>query len=155
MVSQYVETCYVPSATASSELQENNFAALKSMMAWKNSIREDWDKIAIRRVEIPDAINAMKGRQLEVKVAIDTAGHRPDELKVELLHGPLDLRENFKECRVTRLSSDMKEAVSNGEILFSGLIPLTHTGLYGYLVRLTPEHPNLAFSHNFELVHTG
>ncbi len=155
MVSQYVETCYVPSATASSELQENNFAALKSMMAWKKSIREDWDKIAIRHIEIPDETNAMKGRQLEVKVAIDTAGHRPDELKVELLHGPLDLRENFKECRVTRLSSDMKEAVSNGEILFSGLIPLTHTGLYGYLVRLTPEHPNLAFSHKFELVHTG
>jgi hypothetical protein len=32
---------------------------------------------------------------------------------------------------------------------------LTSTGLYGYMVRLTPEHPNLAFSHKFELVHTG
>jgi len=155
MVSEYVETCYVPSATASLELSADNYAGLKTMVAWKKKIRDDWDKIVIHRIEIPDEINAMKGRNLEIRVAVETAGHRPDEFRVELLHGPIDLWDNFKECQVTRLDPDVEQSSSDPAVSFSGLIPLSSTGLYGYIVRLTPEHPNLAFSHKFELVHAG
>ncbi|HTY23440.1 MAG TPA: alpha-glucan family phosphorylase [Desulfomonilaceae bacterium] len=155
MVSEYVEDCYLPSARSSLELSANDYAPLKEMVAWKKEIRRDWDKIIVRHVEISDEVNAMKGKHVEVIVGVDTAGHSPDEIKVELLHGPIDLWENFKECLVAQLTPAVQKPPASGEVLFSGLISLTYTGLYGYVVRVTPQHPNLASSHRFELVHTG
>jgi glycogen phosphorylase len=155
MVSDYVETCYVPAAQASAALRSNDFAMLRSMVAWKKKMAEDWDRIIIKKVEIPNEALATKGKPVEVIVSVDAAGHGPDEVKVELLHGPIDLWENFKDCKVTRLDPDPTRSGSDGEIIFSGLMPLTNTGLYGYMVRLTPEHSSLPFSQSFELVHRG
>jgi starch phosphorylase len=155
MVSEYVETCYVPAAKASSELRVDSFAALRGMVAWKKKMENDWNRIAIRKVEILDETLAKKGKPVEVIVSVDTAGHNPNEVKAELLHGPIDLWENFKECQVTRLTPDLSRPGTDGGIIFSGLMPLTYTGLYGYMVRLTPEHPNLPFSQSFDLVHRG
>ncbi len=155
MVSEYTETCYVPSARASSELQVGNYAVLREMVEWKKKIREDWHKMVIRDVEVSNEAQALKGKDVEVTVSVDTAGHSPSELRVELLYGPIDLWDNFKVRHVTRLAPKSEALQSEGAALFSGLIPLLHTGLYGYMVRIMPEHPNLAYSHGFHLVHRG
>jgi glycogen phosphorylase len=155
MVSEYTETCYVPSARASTELRVGNYAVLREMVAWKNKIREDWPKMVIRGVDVGNESEALKGKEIEVTVSVDTAGHRPGELRVELLYGPIDLWDNFKVRHVTRLAPKGETLQSDGAALFSGFIPLLHTGLYGYVVRIMPEHPNLAYSHGFHLVHRG
>jgi starch phosphorylase len=155
MVSDYVETAYVPANTASTELSAGNHAAVKDMVAWKKKIEQDWPKITIKSVEVRDEEKAVKGRELEVNVIVDTAGHGPAELNVELLHGPVDLWDNFMVRHVTRLTADGSGPETSGEVLFSGLIPLRDAGQYGYVVQITPNHPNLAFSHKFDLVQRG
>jgi len=154
MVSDYVETCYVPAARNYRHLKANNFSALKSMVEWKKRIKEDWDKIRILDVTVPIADVPAKGKKLEMNVLVDTAGHNPEELRVELLHGPIDLNDNFKVRYSTRLCATQSQ-VEDGKVLFQGSIPLDHTGLYGYMVRITPEHPNLSLSQRCELVHRG
>ena len=155
MVSDYTETCYVPAARASSELRVGNYAVLKQMVAWKKKIKEDWAKITIRSVNVSNEFEAVKGKDVEVTVVVDTAGHSPDELKVELLHGPVDLWDNFKVRHITRLAAKNHGIPQDGEGIFSGMIPLGQTGLYGYVVRVTPSHPNLAYSRGFDLIHRG
>jgi glycogen phosphorylase len=155
MVSDYIETCYVPAATAAAGLKQGNYAALREMVVWKDKMQEDWDKIAVRSVEIPNESEALKGTDIEVTVSIGTAGHSPTELRVELLHGPTDLWENFTVRNVTRLVPTGPVSEPGSVARFSGFIPLTHTGLYGYVVRVMPEHPNLAHSEGFNLVHRG
>ena len=153
MVSEYTETCYVPSAQASSALRVGNYAVLREMVAWKKKIRDDWSRIAVREVQVTNESDAVKGKEVEITVSVDTAGHNPNELRVELLHGPIDLWENFKVRNVTRLRPRPEATQPDGAALFSSFIPLLQTGLYGYFVRVTPEHPNLAYSHGFHLVH--
>jgi len=155
MVSDYIETSYIPAATAFSELRAGNHAVLREMVAWKRRIRQDWDKVVVRAVEVRGETEAVKGKEVEVVVTVDTAGHDPQELNVELLHGPIDLWENFKVRHITPLTADEASPETNGDWLFSGLIPLSHTGRYGYVVRVTPQHPNLAFSQQVDLVHRG
>jgi starch phosphorylase len=155
MVSEYIETSYVPAAKAYSELRAGNYAVLREMVAWKKRIQADWDKIAIRTVEVRGESEALKGKEVEVVVTVDTAGHDPRELDVELLHGPIDLWENFKVRHVTRLTAEEEAPDTDGARIFSGLIPLSHTGRYGYVVRVTPQHPNLAFSQRQYLIHRG
>jgi len=155
MVSDYIETSYVPAAANFAALRENNYARLRQLVAWRQDIREDWNRIAVRSVNVTNDLEPLKGRTVEVSVTVDTAGHSPDELKVELLHGPVDLWDNFKDRHITRLTAENSVGSPYGEVRFSGLMPLTETGLYGYVVRVTPEHPNLPFSQSFDLVQRG
>jgi starch phosphorylase len=155
MVSEYIETAYVPAARSSLHLQADNYTLLKEMVAWKRKIGQDWEKIAVKNVQVLNHTEAVKGKAVGVEVILNTAGHSPQEFKVELLHGPIDLWENFKIRHITRLNADASRPLANGDVLFAGSIPLSHTGLYGYVVRITPDHPNLPFSHSFDLVHRG
>jgi len=154
MVSDYVETCYVPAARNYRNLKADDFSALKEMVAWKKHIKEEWDKIHIIDVTTPSGDVPSKGKNLEMNVVVDTAGHNPNEFRVELLYGPIDLNDNFK-VRYSTLLSANESPTDDGKVLFQGSIPLDHTGLYGYMVRITPEHPNLSLSQRFELVHRG
>ncbi|MFZ5868082.1 MAG: alpha-glucan family phosphorylase [Thermodesulfobacteriota bacterium] len=155
MVSDYVERIYVPCARNSFKLQADGYAALKQMVSWGKSIQEDWDKIAIVSMEVEDQNRAVRGQEIQAKVTINTAGHRPEELRVEILHGPMDLRDNFKHRHVALLAPVKEGADADGQVTFVGSIPLTHTGMCGYAARVTPEHPNLAPSKRFELVLRG
>lgn len=155
MVSDYVETCYLPSAKNLGQLQADNYSALREMVAWKKAIRRDWKKVAVVDVVIKDSDDAIQGRDIEIRAMINTAGHSPDELNVEVLHGPLDLWDNFKVRYVAQLTAMQPAPQDGSPVAFSGLIPLHHTGLYGYEVRITPCHPNLSFSHRFAYVHRG
>jgi starch phosphorylase len=155
MVSDYIETAYVPAALNFSELRGYDYAVLRDLVSWKTRIRDDWGNIAIRNVEMRNETEALKGKTVEVHVTVHTAGHRPEELKVDLLHGPTDLWQNFKVRHMTRLSPERSEPDGSGEVSFSGLMPLSHTGLYGFVVRITPYHRNMPFTESFCLVHRG
>lgn len=154
MVSDYVETCYVPAARNYRHLKADNYSALKKLVEWKKRIKQDWNKIQIIDVTIPGEDVPSKGGKLQMNVIVDTAEHNPDELCVELLHGPIDLNDNFK-VRYSTPLSPTESPVGDGKVLFQGSIPLDHAGLYGYTVRITPKHPNLSLSQRFELVHCG
>jgi starch phosphorylase len=155
MVANYVENFYVPMAANAGELKQNGFEKLNGMVVWKKRILADWDNIAILNVEVQDSETAVQGKDVAVTVTVDTAGHHPDELRVELFHGPLDMWDNLTVRYRTRLGHTGTGSSGKGPVQFTGLIPLNHTGLYGYEVRLTPEHPNLAFSHRLNHVKTG
>lgn len=154
MVSDYIEHSYVPCATTSDVLGKNDFGLLKEMVAWKKQITKDWPNLKILDVNVDDQTHAIKGRQLDVSVTIDTAGHNPDELKVEIFHGPINTYEEFKVRNVAVLEN-FRRAQSNGSFVFSGRIPLLHTGLYGYSVRITPYMPYLPVSDSYELMLRG
>lgn len=154
MVSDYIEHSYVPCATTSDVLRKNDFGLLKEMVAWKKQITRDWPNLKILDVNVDDQTHAIKGRQLDVSVTIDTAGHNPDELKVEIFHGPINTYEEFKVRNVAVLEN-FRRAQSNGSFVFSGKIPLLHTGLYGYSVRITPHMPYLPVSDSYELMLRG
>lgn len=155
MVSEYTELAYVPAARNASALSSHDFAALREMVFWKQRIRDNWKKIQIQDVQVREEREPLKGKEVEVVVAVNTASLSPGELKVELLHGPIDLWENFKVRHVTRLQPDAGGTDVNAHVSFSGHIPLSHTGLYGYGVRITPDHQNLPLSQELDLVLRG
>jgi starch phosphorylase len=125
------------------------------MVTWKKSIRADWQDLTTINVEVKGDKEAVQGKEVEIVATLHTAGHSPDELKVEVLHGPLDLWDNFKIRYVTQLKPLDSSPQPGASVVFTGQLHLEHTGLYGYEVRVTPFHPNLSFSHRFSFVHRG
>ncbi len=152
MISGYVQSVYAPMARNSERLRADGYKILKEATAWKKSISEDWNRISVTNISLPDGDTAKKGEEMQVAVTVAMAGHRPNELRVEVVHGPTDLRDSFKVRHVTRLSPTESDPDASGNVVFVGSMPLTYTGLYAYVVRVTPDHPNLAASHGFDLV---
>jgi hypothetical protein len=124
-------------------LSADNYSRLKDLVQWKKNIERNWAKIEIRDVTVSNDSEYLKGKNVEVQVRINSAGHGPNELKVELLHGPIDLWDKFKTRNVKRLDPAADSSHENGDLIFKGEIPLTQTGLYGYGVRVTPQFPAL------------
>ncbi|MDD3472424.1 MAG: alpha-glucan family phosphorylase, partial [Syntrophaceae bacterium] len=154
MVSDYIEQSYVPCATTSEVLKKNDFRLLKEMNAWKKQITKDWHAFKIVEVNVGDQTNVTMGHQLDISVTIDTAGHNPDEIKVEILHGPINAYEEFKVRHVTTLEN-FRHAQGSGAFVFSGKLTLMYSGLYGYLVRVTPYTPFLPVSESYDLLLRG
>ncbi len=155
MVTDYVESSYVPCAGDFQKLSDANYSLLKDLVAWKRKIGADWNKLSILDVSVSNHSERLKGKSVEIQVKIDTAGHNPNEFKVELLHGPTDLWESFKVRHIARLYPAIYGDSDNGAFIFKGEIPLTDTGLYGYGVRVTPQFPGLPSSEGFDLMLRG
>ncbi len=155
MVTDYVENCYLPAAANHFKLEQDNFRAARGLVSWKEKIRQRWNDVSVLDVTVQDQQTALKGKEMEVEAIIRTAGLNPDELRVELLHGPIDLWDNFKVRLITQLEPKTVLDQDGGRVAFAAMIPLMHSGLYGYEVRVTPEHPNLAFSDRLTYVKRG
>jgi glycogen phosphorylase len=155
MVTDYVESSYVPCASDFKKLSEGNYSLLKDLVAWKRTIGADWNKLSILDISVSNHSERLKGKSVEIQVKIDTAGHNPNEFKVELLHGPIDLWDSFKVRHIARLYPPINGDSDNGSFIFKGEIPLTGTGLYGYGVRVTPQFPGLPSSEGFDLMLRG
>ncbi|MFH0823000.1 MAG: alpha-glucan family phosphorylase, partial [Pseudomonadota bacterium] len=155
MVSEYVEKCYVPLAKNAGRLQANNYAALKDLVSWKRLINGEWGNQRIIDVRVMDGDASLKGRSVEATAILEIAGLRADDLAVEIVHGPIDLWDNFKVRRVSRLRPVSPTPDGEGKVTFVGEIPLGDTGLYGYVLRVTPDHELLPQSGKFKLVQKG
>ncbi len=144
----------MPCATTSEVLMKNDFKLLKEMVAWKKQITKDWQSLKIVGVAVDNHAKAIKDHKLDISVTVNVAGHNPDELKVEILHGPINTYDEFKVRHVTVLDR-FRHVESNGDFVYSGEIPLLYSGLYGYAVRITPYAPYLPVSDSYELMLRG
>lgn len=154
MLNDYVEKCYMPAARSSADLIQDNYQRLKGLVSWHKGLKSHWPGITINKVEIPEDADPVRDSAITLNVYINISEGKPDDLCVEVLHGPIDLWDSFLERFVTRLQPVSHEEMSAKEVKYSGQMPLRLAGLYGYKVRVTANNPNLPPSKRFEIVKT-
>lgn len=142
MVQDYVQRLYVPSAAHDVALRADGFALARQVAAFVGRVRSAWGRISIASVDssgIP--AQAQAGDVLEVRADVRLDGLSPDDVAVELLYGRTDEDDALaSEHSVHRLSpADGVDGVRT----FTGTLPLTVTGTFGYTVRVRPTHPQL------------
>ena len=99
MVKQYIDEYYVPIARRARKLFENNFAVLRELTAWKQKVSTQFPMVHIYsfdvvpssaqvgEVEVIEALENCESRELHIEVSAE--GLSPEDLKVELLYGPV------------------------------------------------------------------
>lgn len=155
MLNDYISKSYLPSAASALDLVNDNYAKLRELVAWHKGLKREWRQVSINKVQTSDGDEALKGRTIEVNVHVNTGERRADDLHVEILHGPIDLWDNFVERNATTLEPAVNASSTAGETVYSGAVPLERAGLYGYVVRITANNPNLPPSKRFEIVKIG
>ncbi|HEY9309144.1 MAG TPA: alpha-glucan family phosphorylase [Microbacterium sp.] len=143
MVRDYVQRLYVPAAAHDVALRANGFALAREVAAFVGRIKAAWNRISIASVDssgIP--AQAQAGDALEVRADVRLDGLSPDDVAVELLYGRTDEDDALARDHSVYRLSPTGDGV-DGIRTFTGTLPLSVTGTFGYTVRVRPAHPQL------------
>lgn len=147
MVREYTQQCYLPASVRSAALTANSGNRAKALAIWKSRLRSEWPQVAIRGIESGGiAVIPEVGEELAIRVEIDLAGLEPGDVSVEVIHGRAVKEDEILEPEFTILTPE-----SNGDpagapqnsCLFSGTVPLSRAGSFGYTIRILPSNPDL------------
>ena len=163
MAAQYTRRFYNPAAARQRYLTAEAMTKAKEFARWKAQVKKAWPELAVKDVKVevkngqgyeplnPKQPQLKVGSELSVSALVKLGGIRPDDISVELYHGPVDSGGNITNGSAFRM--DHKEASGqDGEHWFTGCMACRATGRHGVAVRILPRHPDLANPHELPLI---
>jgi starch phosphorylase len=163
MVAEYAREIYLPAQARLTYLTGNNLARAKALASWKANLRIAWPDLVIKDVQIElgdgseeaelDANNPQLrvGSKLKVSALVKLGRVNPDDVSMELYHGPLDARGNISDGAVIKMEHKGSAGL-DGEHRFTGLTPCQASGRRGVAVRVIPRHPDLVNPYELGLI---
>ncbi len=163
MVSEYTQRCYLPAQARWDYMVRDNMSKAKTLAAWKANTNGAWSELFIKDVNVEmgngedgSALDAQNpqlkvGSKLKVNAVVKLGRLKPDDISVELYHGPLDSRGNIVDGEVIPMDYKNSTGVDN-EHLFCGLTPCCASGRRGIAVRVVPKNKDMAAAHELGLV---
>ncbi|MDD2942414.1 MAG: alpha-glucan family phosphorylase [bacterium] len=137
MVKEYAEHYYLPSEKSWKHLSTNSYSQASELAKWLKDIKNSWDSLEIVSASI-EKKGVRVGKQPEITAIINRGKLTTNDIWVEVYSGPLDADYNITRPQVTRMTLVNQNA--NGESVYSCTVPLVHSGLFGYSVRVMPWH---------------
>jgi starch phosphorylase len=141
MVRDYAVQLYAPAAASSAVMQANNYAAARELSAWKSWVAGAWKDVAVRHVESGVEGDPTLGGSLQLRAEVALSSLKAGDVEVQAVYGPVDADNRLTSFEILPLTL-AEERDHTG--FFTGTIPLTKAGPFGYTVRALPSHPLLA-----------
>ncbi len=140
MVRDYVTQYYEPAAVSSEAITADGARPARELAAWKQRVREAWPavKVDIDPAE-SDLGSGAASDERRVVATVDPGSLGPDELCVQVVHGPVTADGTFVEHRLTVL--DMAPV---GDGRYAVTFAPNDGGRWGLTVRAMPTHPALS-----------
>jgi glycogen phosphorylase len=144
MVRDYFGEMYEPIAAQSDALAEGGHARARELAAWKQRVTAAWPGV---KVDVdPDPVVGLVdlGAEREVTAEVHLGSLSPDDVAVELLHGPVVAADELADAKIVRLERDGSGAPTpTGVVRYQGRFSADQAGRHGYAVRVVPAHPDL------------
>lgn len=153
MVEEYTEKCYLTSHRRSLQLMADQVQQARALADWRRRLRKDWNQIRIMYVEAPTHETLRVGAEFPVMVRVHLGPFRPDDVDVQLYYGALDAVGGIVDAHVLPLQPN--GATADGDVLFTGSVPCSASGQFGFSVRVLPKNPFLPHSYEPGLVTWG
>lgn len=151
MVRDYTEQLYTPAARAGWSLNGKTYVGARDLATYKAKAREAWPSVHVDHVESSGVGDSPQtGETLHVTAYVSLGELEPHEVDVQVAFGRATDADDLTDVHTVSLAhSATYEA---GKHQFSGDIPLSTTGSFGYTVRILPLHAGLATPANLGLV---
>ncbi len=146
MVREYAERFYVPSVSLSRHMMEEKLAAATALAAWKQRVRDAWPRVTIRDVELRSPPELKVGENAIVTAVVELGQLTPEDVAVELYHGPTGGGLDLTRGEIVRMAPDGNG--DSGVYRFKGEIPTKDSGAHAFAARLMPW--NAAMTHPYE-----
>lgn len=163
MAAEYTRRFYNPAMARWHYLTAENMSRARALSSWQADIKRTWSEFAIKDVKIhlnngeeteqlnPRQARLKVGSQLSVRALVKLGKVRPQDVSVELYHGPVDANGIIRDGSPVRMDYQ-QESQQDSEYWFAGLFSCTKTGQYGVAVRLLPSHPDMPNPHELGLI---
>jgi starch phosphorylase len=155
MVADYTRKFYSAADVKWSELTADGMERVKSLAAWKNTVRQNWRDLEIRHVEIKNIEGEVfdgwsgsqpelaVGSQVQVQAKIHLGRLNPEDVAVQIYYGRVDSSGRIEDGQVVETAYVDGSLEPDRVALFSGAIPCRMSGRHGFAIRILPKHPDL------------
>ncbi|MHC5073752.1 MAG: alpha-glucan family phosphorylase [Planctomycetota bacterium] len=154
MVGEYTRRFYNHAGARWRYLTENDMTRIKNLAEWKQNIKNAWAELEIKKVDIQICDDGKKkmldttqaqlkvGYKLNVRTLLNLGRIKPDDISVEVYHGPVDAWGDIKAGSILQLNLKQEEKDQEG-FWFEGTLPCKSSGRQGLAVRVLPKHPDM------------
>ena len=151
MVRQYVTGLYEPASASAHQAEADGGAAARELAAWKHGVRAAWESVTVQMIDAgSDLDDGLAGTARTVVARVDPGRLRPDEILMQVVHGPLRSDGEFEEQRLEAVEMQPgDDGVHTATFCPSG------SGPWGVTVRAVPVHHALSSPYDTGLVASG
>ncbi len=142
MLRDYLNLMYEPLARNVEALYADDYKLAREMAAWKRKIAAGWKSVRVLSVEEVAPAPAGRGDTRTVKAMVELGGLSPEDVALELIHGPVGHGDELQETQAVKMTLQGKAA--GGGLSYEGTFVCELAGRYGFAVRVIPFHDNLS-----------
>jgi starch phosphorylase len=146
MVREYSSRFYAPSIKLTRKMTDGELDAAKALTAWKERVRAAWQAVSVRDIRLESMDEVAVGEPLKVSATVFLGVLTPDDVAVELYHGPTSGKHEIDRGTIVRMKA--VERNSEGAWHFAGEIPTQASGAHAFAARVIPY--NEAMSNPYE-----
>ena len=137
MVREYMTQLYDPAHQQHLRMQEGAYALAREKSRWNQRIREVWDRVRFLEAGPAPAGSVISGKPVPVRAAIELAGLKAQDVRVEVVMGSVDTNGHLEETEVMVLPAvEQRDSVG---VFEKDIVP-ERTGRLGYALRVSPNH---------------
>jgi starch phosphorylase len=146
MVREYAERFYVPAINLTQNMIADDLAKAKELTAWKQRMRDAWPNVGVRELVMRSPSEVQVGETMKVDAVVNLGALSPQDVAVELYHGPTAGGHEVAQGAIVRMQ--LAEKLGDGAYRFAGEIPAKESGAHAFAARIMPW--NAAMSHPYE-----
>jgi glycogen phosphorylase len=146
MVRQYTARFYVPAIKLTHKMTDHDLAGAKALTQWKDHVRAAWQGVSVEGIRMESLEEVAVGEPVKVAATVRLGGLTPDDVAVELYHGPTAGGHEIARGKIVRMRA--VERASDGMWSYAGEIPTATSGAHAFAARVIPY--NDAMSHPYE-----
>jgi starch phosphorylase len=137
MVREYMTELYEPAHLSHLRTLKTDYSLVRERARWNSRIREVWDRVKFVEAGPGPAGSLTSGNPFPVRAAIDLAGLKPNDVRVEAVIGRVDSTGHLEETEVLVLPA--VEEQGSVAVFARDIVP-ERTGRLGYALRVSPNH---------------
>ena len=142
MVGEYAERFYLPVYEHFREFTSDGMQKAIDLAAWKSLVIEEWNQVEVLEISTPEFENLQVGDKFDVQAQVQLGDLKPEDVTVELYLGPVDPYGEFSNPFTIPMEIEDRGAESV-YLYCAQAVANEHSGLYGYTVRVLPDHEDL------------
>jgi starch phosphorylase len=137
MAGEYMSQLYEPAHSAFQDLSWNDFEKAREKTRWGADVRRVWDQIGFVELGDPPDAPILSGRPLPLRTAVNLAGLKPDDVRVEVIVGRVGATGQLEDTEIMLLPPIEQRG---DVVVFEREVVPQRTGRMGYALRISPNH---------------
>lgn len=151
MMDDYFDKYYNKLIERTNMLKANRYEKAFEMNAWKARIRENWDRVEVKSLILPDTnVRPLTfGESFIAEITLETPGIAAGDIAIELLFGN---KNNDVVNEITSVEAMTLVDSGEGWAKYYIKVPISRAGVYNYTFRVYPTHALLPHRQDLPLV---